>query len=79
MTILETIRGPHDLKALSGPELGELAADIRKFLIEAVARTGGHLGPNLGVVELSVALHRAFAPGTSCSSRKTTRVTPSRT
>ncbi|WP_030924062.1 1-deoxy-D-xylulose-5-phosphate synthase [Streptomyces sp. NRRL B-24720] len=60
MTILETIRGPHDLKALSGPELGELAADIRKFLIEAVARTGGHLGPNLGVVELSVALHRAF-------------------
>lgn len=60
MTILETIRGPHDLKALSGPELGELAADIRKFLIEAVARTGGHLGPNLGVVELSIALHRAF-------------------
>jgi 1-deoxy-D-xylulose-5-phosphate synthase len=60
VTILETIRGPHDLKALSGPELGELAADIRKFLIEAVARTGGHLGPNLGVVELSVALHRAF-------------------
>ncbi|MGY5030219.1 1-deoxy-D-xylulose-5-phosphate synthase [Streptomyces sp. 900116325] len=60
MTILETIRGPHDLKALSGPELGELTADIRKFLIEAVARTGGHLGPNLGVVELSVALHRAF-------------------
>ncbi|MET7548276.1 1-deoxy-D-xylulose-5-phosphate synthase [Streptomyces sp. NBC_01724] len=60
MTILETIRGPHDLKALSGPELGELAEDIRKFLIEAVARTGGHLGPNLGVVELSIALHRAF-------------------
>ncbi|MET8418348.1 1-deoxy-D-xylulose-5-phosphate synthase [Streptomyces sp. NPDC005134] len=60
MTILETIRGPHDLKALSGPELGELAEDIRKFLVEAVARTGGHLGPNLGVVELSIALHRAF-------------------
>ncbi|WP_327239422.1 1-deoxy-D-xylulose-5-phosphate synthase [Streptomyces sp. NBC_01318] len=60
MTILETIRGPHDLKALSGPELGELAEDIRKFLIEAVARTGGHLGPNLGVVELAIALHRAF-------------------
>ncbi|MFF0287113.1 1-deoxy-D-xylulose-5-phosphate synthase [Streptomyces sp. NPDC005262] len=60
MTILETIRGPHDLKALSGPELAELAEDIRKFLIEAVARTGGHLGPNLGVVELSIALHRAF-------------------
>ncbi|MFE4959569.1 1-deoxy-D-xylulose-5-phosphate synthase [Streptomyces sp. NPDC056653] len=60
MTILETIRGPHDLKALSGPELGELAEDIRKFLVEAVARTGGHLGPNLGVVELSIALHRTF-------------------
>ncbi|MGW3660239.1 1-deoxy-D-xylulose-5-phosphate synthase [Streptomyces sp. NPDC005151] len=60
MTILETIRGPHDLKALSGPELEELAEDIRKFLVEAVARTGGHLGPNLGVVELSIALHRAF-------------------
>jgi 1-deoxy-D-xylulose-5-phosphate synthase len=60
VTILETIRGPHDLKALSGPELDELAEDIRKFLVEAVARTGGHLGPNLGVVELSIALHRAF-------------------
>ncbi|MER5689306.1 1-deoxy-D-xylulose-5-phosphate synthase [Streptomyces sp. NPDC002205] len=60
MTILETIRGPHDLKVLSGPELGELAEDIRKFLVEAVARTGGHLGPNLGVVELSIALHRTF-------------------
>ncbi|MFE7323373.1 1-deoxy-D-xylulose-5-phosphate synthase [Streptomyces sp. NPDC057565] len=60
MTILETIRGPHDLKALSGPELDELAEDIRKFLVEAVARTGGHLGPNLGVVELSIALHRVF-------------------
>ncbi|MEV7237350.1 1-deoxy-D-xylulose-5-phosphate synthase [Streptomyces sp. NPDC051020] len=60
MTILETIRGPHDLKALSGAELDELAEEIRRFLVEAVARTGGHLGPNLGVVELSIALHRAF-------------------
>ncbi|MEV0495381.1 1-deoxy-D-xylulose-5-phosphate synthase [Streptomyces atratus] len=60
MTILETIRGPHDLKALSGPELDELAEETRRFLVEAVARTGGHLGPNLGVVELSIALHRAF-------------------
>lgn len=60
MTILESIRGPHDLKALNGAQLGELAEDIRKFLIQAVARTGGHLGPNLGVVELSIALHRAF-------------------
>ncbi|MFH8617692.1 1-deoxy-D-xylulose-5-phosphate synthase [Streptomyces sp. NPDC017979] len=60
MTILETIRGPRDLKALSAPELDRLAGEIRDFLIHAVARTGGHLGPNLGVVELTVALHRVF-------------------
>ncbi|MFE7358271.1 1-deoxy-D-xylulose-5-phosphate synthase [Streptomyces sp. NPDC057543] len=60
MTILESIRGPHDLKALSDAQLDELAEDIRQFLVRAVARTGGHLGPNLGVVELSIALHRAF-------------------
>ncbi|MFG3102474.1 1-deoxy-D-xylulose-5-phosphate synthase [Streptomyces sp. NPDC048182] len=61
MTILESIRGPRDLKALSAAELGELTAEIRDFLVDAVARTGGHLGPNLGVVELTVALHRVFA------------------
>ncbi|MFF9902116.1 1-deoxy-D-xylulose-5-phosphate synthase [Streptomyces olivaceus] len=60
MTILETIRGPRDLKALSEAELGELSDEIRDFLVHAVARTGGHLGPNLGVVELTVALHRVF-------------------
>ncbi|MGW7366721.1 1-deoxy-D-xylulose-5-phosphate synthase [Streptomyces sp. NPDC054841] len=60
MTLLEHIRGPRDLKALSEAELDELAEDIRDFLIHAVARTGGHLGPNLGVVELSIALHRVF-------------------
>ncbi|MFF3152900.1 1-deoxy-D-xylulose-5-phosphate synthase [Streptomyces sp. NPDC057910] len=60
MTILENIRGPQDLQALDQAELGELAQEIREFLIPAVARTGGHLGPNLGVVELSIALHRAF-------------------
>ncbi|MFE9557542.1 1-deoxy-D-xylulose-5-phosphate synthase [Streptomyces sp. NPDC006703] len=60
MTILETIGGPHDLQALGRDELGQLAQEIREFLISAVARTGGHLGPNLGVVELSIALHRAF-------------------
>ncbi|MFH8218415.1 1-deoxy-D-xylulose-5-phosphate synthase [Streptomyces sp. NPDC018057] len=60
MTILETIRGPRDLKALSEAELGELSGEIRDFLVHAVARTGGHLGPNLGVVELTVALHRVF-------------------
>ncbi|WP_308019713.1 1-deoxy-D-xylulose-5-phosphate synthase [Streptomyces sp. SP2-10] len=60
MTILENIRGPRDLKALSEAELGELSEEIREFLVNAVSRTGGHLGPNLGVVELTVALHRVF-------------------
>ncbi|MCM3805161.1 1-deoxy-D-xylulose-5-phosphate synthase [Streptomyces sp. DR7-3] len=60
MPFLENIRGPHDLKALTGEELDALAQEIREFLIKAVARTGGHLGPNLGVVELSIALHRVF-------------------
>ncbi|MFD7335723.1 1-deoxy-D-xylulose-5-phosphate synthase [Streptomyces violascens] len=60
MTILENIRGPQDLQTLDQAELDELAQEIREFLIQAVARTGGHLGPNLGVVELSIALHRAF-------------------
>ncbi|MFC8124401.1 1-deoxy-D-xylulose-5-phosphate synthase [Streptomyces sp. NPDC057302] len=60
MTILETIRGPRDLKALTEAELVELAEEVREFLVHAVARTGGHLGPNLGVVELSIALHRVF-------------------
>ncbi|MFZ3566913.1 1-deoxy-D-xylulose-5-phosphate synthase [Streptomyces sp. BH097] len=60
MTILEGIRGPRDLKALSEEEVDELATEVREFLIHAVARTGGHLGPNLGVVELSIALHRVF-------------------
>ncbi|MET9378715.1 1-deoxy-D-xylulose-5-phosphate synthase [Streptomyces sp. NPDC002992] len=60
MTILENIRGPRDLRPLSDADLGELAEEIRQFLIHAVARTGGHLGPNLGVVELTLALHRVF-------------------
>ncbi|MFF8946791.1 1-deoxy-D-xylulose-5-phosphate synthase [Streptomyces sp. NPDC014864] len=60
MTILETVRGPRDLKALSEAELAELSDEIREFLVHAVARTGGHLGPNLGVVELTLALHRVF-------------------
>ncbi|MFI1963076.1 1-deoxy-D-xylulose-5-phosphate synthase [Streptomyces pathocidini] len=60
MSLLENIRGPRDLKAVPPELLDELADDIRQFLIDAVARTGGHLGPNLGVVELTIALHRAF-------------------
>ncbi len=60
MTILETIKGPHDLRGLSEPDLARLPGEIREFLVNAVARTGGHLGPNLGVVELTLALHRVF-------------------
>jgi len=59
-TLLQTISGPRDVRALSPAELPVLAAEIRAFLIEAVSRNGGHLGPNLGVVELTIALHRVF-------------------
>jgi 1-deoxy-D-xylulose-5-phosphate synthase len=58
--MLEQIRGPADLQHLSQAELRDLAAEIREFLIHKVAATGGHLGPNLGVVELTLALHRVF-------------------
>ena len=58
--LLDSIRGPRDLRGLSQDELTVLAREIRAFLIEKVARTGGHLGPNLGVVELTLALHRVF-------------------
>ncbi|MBN9169756.1 MAG: hypothetical protein J0J11_07545, partial [Microbacterium sp.] len=58
--LLPSIAGPRDLDGLSVDQLEQLAAEIRAFLIENVARTGGHLGPNLGVVELTVALHRVF-------------------
>ena len=60
MTLLESIYGPRDLKALSPGELPALASEIRDLLIETVSRTSGHLGPNLGVVELTIALHRVF-------------------
>ena len=58
--MLSQIRGPADLQHLSQSQLDELAVEIREFLIQKVAATGGHLGPNLGVVELSLALHRVF-------------------
>ncbi len=60
MTFLENIEGPRDLDELSYDELVELAAEIRQFLITNVSKTGGHLGPNLGVVELTIAMHRVF-------------------
>ena len=58
--MLEQIRGPADLQRLSQEQLTELAGEIRRFLVHKVAATGGHLGPNLGVVELTLALHRVF-------------------
>lgn len=60
MSILETIAGPRDLRALSKAQMVQLAEEIRAFLITNVSRTGGHLGPNLGVVELTMAIHRVF-------------------
>jgi len=60
VTLLETISSPRDLKALSPDQLPHLASEIRDVLIETVSRTSGHLGPNLGVVELTIALHRVF-------------------
>ncbi|MBM4131092.1 1-deoxy-D-xylulose-5-phosphate synthase, partial [bacterium] len=58
--ILPGIGGPEDLKRLSGEQLTELCAELREQIISCVSRTGGHLGASLGVVELTVALHRVF-------------------
>ncbi|WP_042375922.1 1-deoxy-D-xylulose-5-phosphate synthase [Streptacidiphilus melanogenes] len=60
MALLTRIRGPRDLDRLSPGQLAVLAEEIRGFLVEEVSKTGGHLGPNLGVVELTLALHRVF-------------------
>ena len=60
MGLLDTLSSPADLKHLPEEELGKLADEIRQLLIEKVSATGGHLGPNLGVVELTLALHRVF-------------------
>jgi 1-deoxy-D-xylulose-5-phosphate synthase len=58
--MLEEINSPADLQGRTEAQLNELAAEIRTFLIEKVSRSGGHLGPNLGVVELTIAMHRVF-------------------
>jgi len=58
--LLESIDGPNDLKRLDAAHLPKLAEEIRDFLVSAVAKTGGHLGPNLGAVELTIAVHRVF-------------------
>ncbi|MEY2849131.1 MAG: 1-deoxy-D-xylulose-5-phosphate synthase, partial [Actinomycetota bacterium] len=60
MGLLESIRGPRDLDRLSTGQFVALASEIRSFLVREVSKTGGHLGPNLGVVELTIAIHRVF-------------------
>lgn len=60
MSILSTIHSPADLSRLNEKKLQQLSEEIRRFLIDSVSATGGHLGPNLGVVELSISLHRVF-------------------
>jgi 1-deoxy-D-xylulose-5-phosphate synthase len=58
--LLDSIHGPEDLRPLDREQLADLAEEIRTFLVASVSRTGGHLGPNLGAVELTLALHRVF-------------------
>ena len=60
MGLLDRITGPRDLRDLDEDQLSQLAFEIRDFLVAKVSRTGGHLGPNLGVVELTMAIHRVF-------------------
>ncbi|WP_345218939.1 1-deoxy-D-xylulose-5-phosphate synthase [Georgenia halophila] len=60
MSYLERVRRPADLRRMGAGELEVLAKEIREFLVTSISRTGGHLGPNLGVVELTIALHRVF-------------------
>jgi 1-deoxy-D-xylulose-5-phosphate synthase len=59
-TVLRQVTGPDELRRLPPDQLERLAAEVRAFLVEKVAATGGHLGPNLGMVELTIALHRVF-------------------
>ena len=61
MALLDNISSPDDLKRIPAERIDELAAEIRSYLVDSVSKTGGHLGPNLGVVELSIAMHRVFS------------------
>ena len=58
--LLDRLRGPADLRGLDARDLTRLAAEIRRLIIATVNRNGGHLGSNLGIVELTIALHRVF-------------------
>ena len=58
--LLKKIDSPEDIKKLNYEALNELAAEIREYMIEVISKNGGHLAPNLGVVELTLALHKVF-------------------
>ena len=74
--ILPSIETPADIKGLSTEELVKLCEEIRTFIVDAVTTTGGHLGSNLGAVELTLAVHRVFdSPATSSSGTPATRPT----
>jgi 1-deoxy-D-xylulose-5-phosphate synthase len=60
MGVLETVSGPRDLRELTDQQLDDLGTEIRDVLVRTVSRTGGHLGPNLGMVEITLAMHRVF-------------------
>lgn len=73
---LDMVDHPSHVRKLTPEQLAELASEVRQELITKLARNGGHLGPNLGVVELTIALHRCFeTPGTSLSGMSATRCT----
>ena len=61
MSLLNSIKGPEDVKQLNDTQLPVLASEIREKIIQTTSRNGGHVGPNLGVVELTIALHRVFS------------------
>ena len=60
MGVLESVDGPRDLRGLTDQQLADLATEIRELLVDKVSKTGGHLGPNLGMVEITLAMHRVF-------------------
>ena len=64
MSVLDKVQSPKDIKKLDNTELEELCSDIRELLVETVSENGGHLASNLGVVELTVALHKVFSSPT---------------
>ena len=60
MDMLDKIKKPSEIKTLDQAQLSELASEIRRFLISTISKTGGHIGANLGVIELTIALHYCF-------------------